>query len=156
MSFKKLYFFLFAIIAFSTIVPVFGFSSVTLRSINQQVEVTLTITDAYYTNLDNDEVYDIVALFDLNYNSNHQNVIKIDVYLTLPSGYVFSYKWIINNKLLKNSYQIHFFDHALESGFYNLTIRVKLLSGGVDTGVVDYEFDPPGGSGGGGPLAALV
>ncbi len=156
MSFKKLYFFLFAIIAFSTIIPVFGFSSVTLRSINQRVEVTLTITDAYYTDLDNDEVLDIVAFFDLLYDNSHQNILKINVYLTLPSGYEFSYKWIINNKLLKHSYQIHFYDHALESGFYNLTISVKLLSGGVDTGVADFEFDPPGGSGGGGPCAALV
>ena len=156
MSFKKFFVFLFAIITFSTIVPVFGFNSVTLISNNQRVEITLTITDAYYTNLDNDDVLDIVALFDLHYNPDKQNVLKINVYLILPSGYEFSYKWILNNKLLKNSYKIYFYDHVLESGFYNLSIRVKLMSGGVDTGVVEYEFDPPGGSGGGGPLAVLV
>ncbi|MFX1284233.1 MAG: hypothetical protein ACFFB5_11290 [Promethearchaeota archaeon] len=142
---------------FSTITPVLGCGSITCFSINRKNNVTLTITDAYYTDLDNDEVFDIVSFFELSFSSFHRlrYTVKINVYLILPSGYEFSYKWIIGTKQSKYFGQIDFYDHALESGDYILFFKIKLFTGGVTTGVVGYEFDPPGGSGGGDPLAML-
>ena len=100
MSFKKIVIFLFCILAISTVVPVFGRSSVTFLSMNEKHEVTLTITDAYYTDLDKDEVFDVVSTFYLLFDSTKHHTVKLYVSLILPSGYEFSYKWTIGTKHL--------------------------------------------------------
>lgn len=152
MSFKKLFFLFFLIIASSTVVPVLGNNSVTLTSKNGRNEVFLTISSVYYTNLDNDTILDVVALYDLFFDSSNRHTVRLDVYLTLPSGYKLSYMWIIGTKQQEFSSQIRLYDCVLESGDYLFTIKAKLLTGGVSTGIADYIFDPPGGSGGGNPL----
>lgn len=156
MSFNKYIFLLFCILALSTVLPVFGLSSVTFMSKNEKIEATLTITDAFYTDLDNDEVYDIVSYFYLVFNGHHYLKVKLYVNLILPSGFVFSYKWNIGTDNFIYFGQINFYDHAIESGNYTLSIRAKVSIGGTNTGLVEYEFDPPGGSGGGDPCARLM
>ena len=81
MSFKKIYLLLFLIIAFGTVVPVCGNTSVTLRSINKKNEVSLTITYVNYTNLDNNAILDVVALYELSFDSNNRHTVRLDVYL---------------------------------------------------------------------------
>ena len=152
MSFKKIYLLLFLIIAFGTVVPVCGYTSVTLISINKKNEVSLTITYANYTNLDNDAILDVIALYELSFDSSNRHTVRLDVFLTLPSGYGFFYMWIIGTKQQEYFSQVYLYDCVLEPGDYLLTIRASLFTGGVSTGIVEYIFDPPGGSGGGNPL----
>jgi len=137
------------------VIMTYADNSVTLTSDNTLNEVTLTITDAFYTDLDGDEVLDIVSYFDLQFIGVGRHVITIDVYLTLPSGSTFYYEWLITTSLESITCRINFFDHALETGIYKLTIDVFLPKGGLDTGTCEYEFDPPGSSGGGDPLATI-
>ena len=108
MSPKKFFVLLLLFLACSTTVPVFGLSSVTFFSQNNEIEATLTIVDAFYTDLDDDEVLDIVTFFNLRFSSNDcgatdsQNDddedkdklyrVLLFVRLTLPSGYRFSYR----------------------------------------------------------------
>ncbi|UCG01302.1 MAG: hypothetical protein JSW11_17000 [Candidatus Heimdallarchaeota archaeon] len=125
-------------------------------SINEKIETTLTITDAYYSDLDQDEVLDVISYFNLQFDSACPHLVRIYVSLILPSGFEFSYKWIILSKQLVYYGQIHFYDHAIESGVYILQINALLSTGGLNSGLADYEFDPPGGSGGGDPCARLM
>ncbi|MFX1423724.1 MAG: hypothetical protein ACFFB2_15545, partial [Promethearchaeota archaeon] len=118
--------------------------------------VFIGIIDAYYTDLDSDETLDIVSHFMILSGSLRHQTIKIYVFLILPSGFEFSYKWTIIMKESRYLGQILFYDHALESGFYKLAITTKLLTGGSVFGTIEFEFDPPGSSGGGDPLAKLM
>jgi hypothetical protein len=153
---KKYYFFFLCLLAFGTINPVFGLNSITFLSLNEKIEVTLTITDAYYCDLDDDEVFDVISSFTLSFDSSRPHLVKLSVSLILPSGYEFSYKWIILSKELIYFGEIHFYDHAIESGDYILLFYAQISTGGTNTGIAEYIFDPPGGSGGGDPLARLM
>ena len=171
MSPKKFFVLLLLFLACSTTVPVFGLSSVTFFSQNKEIEATLTIVDAFYTDLDDDEVLDIVAFFNLRFSSDDCGTtdsendddedkdrlykVLLFVRLTLPSGYRFSYRWYLKIRDSFYSGEIDFYDHATESGIYKLSILAILITGGISYGIVDYDFDPPGGSGGGDPLACL-
>ncbi|MFX0204783.1 MAG: hypothetical protein ACFFDT_02270 [Candidatus Hodarchaeota archaeon] len=155
MSLKKILVLFLLLIAFSTTVPILGCNTIFLRSINRRNRATLTITDSFYTDLDNDDVLDIVTLFDLSFQGRHRHTVRIDVFLILPSGYTFYYKWILGTKLSEKSYKIRFYDHAIESGWYNLIIATRYFTGGLSTGVANYDFDPPGGAGGGDPIASM-
>ncbi|MFX0183405.1 MAG: hypothetical protein ACFE95_10025 [Candidatus Hodarchaeota archaeon] len=155
MSYKKILVLFLLIIVFNTTLPTLGCNSIFLRSINRRNEATLTITDSFYTDLDNDDVLDIVTLFDLSFKGGYRHTVRIDVYLILPSGYEFYYMWILGTKLSEKSYKIRFYDHAIESGWYNLIIKAWYFTGGMTTEVVSYDFDPPGGAGGGDPLALI-
>lgn len=156
MSFKKFFLFLLCILALSTASPAFSCSSATFLSINQKNEVTLTITDSYYTDLDKDDVLDIASSFYLLFDCTKRHTVKLYVSLILPSGFEFSYKWTIGTKHLVFFGQIHFYDHVIESGNYTLSIQAKILTGGANSGIAEYIFDPPGGSGGGDPCARLM
>ena len=156
MSFKRIHLLIFCVLALSTISTVSGDQSITLISNNQKNKVTLTITDAFYTDLDNDEVLDIVSSLNLRFGDSSPHLIQLYVSLILPSGFEFSYKWTIMTKEIVYFYQIYFYDHVLEPGFYIISINAKLSTGGLSTGSVQFEFDPPGGSGGGDPLAYIV
>ena len=155
MSSKKILVLFLLLIAFSSTSSVLGCNSIFLRSINRKNAVTLTITDSFYTDLDNDDVLDIVTLFDLSFKGRHRHTVRIDVFLILPSGYTFYYKWIIGTKLSEKSCKIRFYDHAIESGWYNLIIAARYFTGGRSTGLANYDFDPPGGAGGGDPIALM-
>ncbi|MFX0052525.1 MAG: hypothetical protein ACFE8U_14675 [Candidatus Hermodarchaeota archaeon] len=155
MSSKKILVLFLLLIAFSTTSPVLGCNSIILRSINRKNEATLTITDSFYTNLDNDDVLDIVTLFNLSFKGGYRHTVRIDVFLVLPSGYTFYYRWILGTKLSETSHKIRFYDHAIESGWYNLIIFARYFTGGMSTGIANYDFDPPGGAGGGDPIALM-
>ena len=156
MSVKKFYLLIFCVLGLSTVSTVSGYNSVTFMSNNQKNMVTLTITDAYYTDLDNDEVLDIISHFNLRFDSDRPYLVQLYVSLILPSGFEFSYKWTIMAKVSVYFGQIHFYDHVLDPGFYTISINMKLSTGGISTGTVNFKFDPPGGSGGGDPLAYIV
>ncbi|MFX0204531.1 MAG: hypothetical protein ACFFDT_00985 [Candidatus Hodarchaeota archaeon] len=153
MSFRKVVLFLFVVVTINNTIPALGYSSVTLQSINSKNTLLLTITDAIYTDLDNDDVLDIISSFDLSLDSTRRHTTRIDVFLILPSGCTFYYKWIIGTKDQTKSYQIIFLDHAIESGMYKLIFLIRPFTGGASIGVMENEFDPPGGSGGGDPIA---
>ena len=153
---KKFYLLIFCLLALCTVSTVSGNNSVTFMSNNQKNMLTLTITDAYYTDLDNDEVLDILSYYNLRFESDSPHLVQLYVSLILPSGFEFSYKWILMIKQSVYLGQMYFYDHVLEPGFYILSINVKLSTGGISTGTVSFEFDPPGGSGGGDPLAYIV
>ena len=72
----------------------------------------------------------------------------------LRSGVAIVYLRIKFQHELKK-YKIRFYDHAIESGWYHLIIKARYFTGGMSTGVADYDFDPPGGAGGGDPLAII-
>lgn len=156
MSSKKFYIFFLSLLAFGTINPVFGLNSITFLSSNEKIEVTLTITDAYYCDLDNDEVLDVISSFILSFDSARPHLVQLSVSLILPSGYEFSYKWNILSKEIVYFGEIYFYDHAIESGDYLLLFYAQISTGGTNTGLAEYLFDPPGGSGGGDPLARLM
>ncbi|MFX0050067.1 MAG: hypothetical protein ACFFAJ_16195 [Candidatus Hodarchaeota archaeon] len=152
MALRKVVLFLFFVLFINVTIPVLSYSSITLQSKNKKNGVSLAIIDAFYTDLDNDDVLDVVSYFDLSFDSTRHHTVRIDVLSILPSGYYFSYKWIINTETKSQTHQILFFDHAIESGMYDLIIFIRSLTGGISIGVIEYEFDPPGGSGGGDPV----
>jgi hypothetical protein len=155
MSSKKILVLFLLLIAFSSTSSALGCNWIFLRSINRRNTARLTITDSFYTDLDNDNVLDVVTLFDISFIGRHHHTVRIDVFLVLPSGYTFYYKWILGTKLSEASYKIRFYDHAIESGWYNLIIFAWYFTGGRSTGIANYDFDPPGGAGGGDPVALM-
>ena len=70
----------------STINTGYGLSKLTLISNNTKNSLTLTIISANYTNIDNDDVLDILAFFDIDATSDNPQSFKLSAILTLPSS----------------------------------------------------------------------
>ena len=66
-------------IAINPIILGIAGNTVTVTSDNTSSAVTLAITDSYYTDLDGDEVLDVVSYFDLDFEGIGRHVITIDV-----------------------------------------------------------------------------
>jgi hypothetical protein len=152
---KKLSLILFLLLTVCSISPVFGSSYLSLTSKNGKNTLNLTINSAYYTNIDNDDVLDVVALFEISFSNERSHRFILTTILELPSGHQYLYSWFITSKLSLNEYRLELHDHAIEAGDYSLMIHIQLFTGGMTTGSVEYSFDPPGGSGGGTPIAYL-
>ena len=155
MLIKKLSFIFFILLVLSTVSPALGSSYLSLTSKNGKNTLNLTINTVYYTNIDNDDILDVVALFDISFTSERTHRFILTTILELPSGYQFTHSWFISTKLSLKTFRLELLDHAIESGDYILTIHLQLFTGGMTTGSVEYLFDPPGGSGGGTPIAYL-
>ena len=145
MLIKKLSIVFFIFLVFSTANPALGSSFLSLTSKNGKNTLNLTINSAYYTNIDNDDVLDVVALFELSFSNERSHRFILTTILELPSGYQYSYSWSISSKLSLNKYRLVLHDHAIEAGDYSLMIHIQLFTGGMTTGSVEYSFDPPGG-----------
>ncbi len=134
----------------------FGMISINSQSItvrNDQFEMELTITDAYYDALDADDIADdVIILFNI-YLFNNKTSIKFELNftLTLPSGRFVHYSYNISSDASVIDGTMYFFNEATEAGFYNIKIDLTLLSGVVTSGVVSHDFDPPGETAGGIP-----
>jgi hypothetical protein len=149
----------------SFVFAAYAASDVTLYESDGDRILRLTITDAYYTDLDGDKVLDVVGFFTVTHFEECESYnIWIFPTLQLPSGKEFNYKFDITDgkKYDSRDYQLIFYDHALETGDYTLFIEVyavktrSLLCYYYYRGTADYTFDPPGGTGGHDPLCLLT
>ncbi len=132
-------------------------SSVTVRSSNRQVSVTLSIVEAFYTDADGDGYEDdVVGYFDIFLGGRQRYTMDISPALTLPSGESYTYLYTVNTRLSTLHCTMYFYDHALESGNYTFSVDIVLYTGGVAAGQTHYSFDPPGGSGDADPCGFLV
>ncbi len=132
-------------------------STVTVQSTNDQVSVTLTILDAFYTDADGDGYEDdVVGYFDIHLYGRPRYTLDIYPSLVLPSGTTHTYLYTINTRLDTLHCTMYFYDHALESGNYTFAVEIVLYTGGVTAGEANYLFDPPGGSGDADPCGFLV
>ncbi len=119
--------------------------------------VNVVILDAYYCDLDNDSYKDdIYAEVKLNLLGSNFYALDYYVNLTLPSGTLFSYYAKVNTNMNEVILKNFFYNHALESGDYTLTVKVVLKNGGMLTDSHSFVFDPPGGSDGADPSFDLV
>ncbi len=117
--------------------------------------ISVRVVEAYYADLDNDTFQDdIYALVRFSLSGAVRYNFDYYVTLTLPSGYNFSYAFAINTG---ESFELnhYFFDHAIESGNYTLSVLVVLRTGGISTDSHVYVFDPPGASTGGDPTLVV-
>lgn len=155
---------LFVSISSSFVFSVYAANQITLYENDGDQILQLTITDAYYTDLDGDKVLDVVAYFTVHFFRDDYNILIYPT-LQLPSGDAFNYLFDITPDRSYNTsvdYQLIFYDHALETGDYTLFIQVEVFKQWwyyryhCYEGVADYTFDPPGSSGGGDPCCVLI
>lgn len=138
-------------------VGIFGDESVTLKSWNNQVEMNLTILNAYYTDADGDgSEDDVIAEFVITLSGSNRYNFIIFPTLTLPSGMEHSYGYFINTRLSILHCTMYFYHSATESGWYTFSIEIIGLTGGGASGLASFEFDPPGGSGDADPCGKIV
>ena len=156
MSLRKISLIFLLFLTLGTVNPILAISELDLISKNGKNDLYLTINSAYYTDIDNDDVLDILAFFDVATSNENYQMFKLSAVLTLPSGFQFTHSWVITPKRFQPSYRLELHDHAIESGDYELKFIISLHAGGKVVGDVSYTFDPPGGSGGGTPIAYLV
>lgn len=130
------------IIAIASVQKVYG---VTITS--RDITVELTISDAYYTDADDDTFADdVVANFELEIDSEKLTKLSLIFELTLPSGLEYSYSYYL--KLAPDDYKgtMTFYNHATEAGWYLLTITCILLEhNALAYGSETLLFDPPTG-----------
>ncbi|MFX1254086.1 MAG: hypothetical protein ACFFCZ_20905 [Promethearchaeota archaeon] len=148
----------------SFVFAAYAASEITLYENDGDYILRLSITDAYYTNLDGNKVLDVVAYFTVRFYRDDYNIMIYPT-LQLPSGDAFNYSFDITNDAdgyySRVDYQLLFYDHALETGDYTLFIKVEAIkqrwySSYYCYDVADFTFDPPGGSGGHPPLCVLL
>ena len=121
------------------------------------IYTNINISTAYYGDLDNDTYHDDIFVrvkVDLfckqRYNFDYY------AYLILPSG-TQTYDAIgINTRLTSLTFETTFLNWAIESGDYQVVIKILMYSGGPQVSSTDYIFDPPGGSTGTGSGSTKV
>lgn len=152
MVLRGILFFLLIFLSMVVVYQVVG--SVTIGSGDSQL--TITITDAFYTDLEQSGVEnDVVSHFTLEL-TNEEEIQRFFLYITLrlPSGTEYSYWYYIStNQSLEAT--MNFYNHATESGWYDLKILGILLDRPISCGLESYTFDPPG-SGGGDPAGVTL
>ncbi len=140
-----------------SILPVVSASTATTQSTNEQVSITLEITDAYYCDADDDGLEDdVVGFFDITLSGQSRYTFDVYTSLTLPSGTVYSYAYVVNTRLELLHCVMYFYNHATESGDYTFSVEIVSYTGGVAYCAAEYTFDPPGGSGDADPCGSLV
>ncbi len=114
--------------------------------------ITVVITHASYTDLDNDgNEDDVVVISDFYLQNDDFYEFIYFITLILPSGMYYQYlvrvwAWV-DYVSITNS----FYNHATESGNYTVIIEAWLLNPDVYYDISAVIFDPPGGSDGGKP-----
>jgi hypothetical protein len=114
--------------------------------------ISVVITHASYTDLDNDGFEDDVVVISDFYlqNDDFYEFIYI-ITLILPSGTYYQYLVQVWTWVDYVSITNSFYNHATESGDYIVVIEAWLLNPDVYYDVSAVIFDPPGGSDGGKP-----
>ncbi|MBN1327845.1 MAG: hypothetical protein JXA54_00095 [Candidatus Heimdallarchaeota archaeon] len=133
---------------------------------NKDIIVCIDIQDAYYyaDGLDNIE-NDILSHFTLSVQriNNMPGKIVVNFYLlvrlTLPSGVIYEYLFLVTSPCECIAYPtLYLINHATESGWYCLEIT-GILNGQKSqmiSGTERFDFDPPGGTDGTGPLGCII
>ncbi len=127
-----------------------------LTTDNSESSIKVTITDAYYSDLDGGLVTDdihVQVMFELGDSLFYKYYYSIT--LILPSGMEYQYlilvyAWV--DVVITNNI---FYNHATESGDYTVIVEALLVSPGIATDTGIFIFDPPGGSPGGPPTFAV-
>ncbi len=124
---------------------------------NNSQSITVVITDAYYTAVGEDGIEDDVVIhFSIDmYREGGRGHFNLYFQLTLPSGRMVEYGYLINTAYTSLEGIMIFHNDATESGMYNIRIIVQLFSGGAASGDADHDFDPPGETSGGDPHGDL-
>lgn len=122
--------------------------------------IIVDITDAFYTNADDnlDGIEnDVLTLFTLDINQGEDYLcFTLHFSLTLPSGTKYFYHYLIDTNASHLSPTMYFYNHATESGWYDVRIWIVLFSNTISWGTEGYTFDPPGGSPGTDPPMATL
>ncbi len=108
--------------------------------------VDFTITFATYLDLDGTGVEDDIyanATIDLNTTKNNV-AFTFDIYLILPSGYTYEHRYCTNLDHGNYIFDMYFYNHATEPGWYELIIDVTLIDSQPVRGREEFIFDPPG------------
>ncbi len=110
--------------------------------------VSITVKDAFYGDADGDGKQDDVIAY-IEHNFTGATRYQLDVYptLILPSGDEYTWYYTLNTRLSSVTVIAYFYNHALESGNYTLTIDAFLKTGGISHAQDSHIFDPPGGKG---------
>ncbi|MCY3411596.1 MAG: hypothetical protein INQ03_08205 [Candidatus Heimdallarchaeota archaeon] len=112
---------------------------------NNTYEMHFAIDDAYYTSLDPDGIEnDIVVKFNLNHTCTTKITFYMRFTLTLTSGQFIQNEYLVKADVNQINGSMLFYDDAVENGWYNIKIEILLLSGGIDYGSINLDFDPPG------------
>ncbi len=122
----------------------------------EQTRVSLAVLGADYADTDGDMVMnDAIVWFDILLSGDTRYTLTLILSLTLPSGKSYSYTYIIITSYSVLHCTMYFYDHATEPGYYLFNATAILRSGGRCVSSVEYQFDPPGGSGDIDPCGAL-
>ncbi len=109
--------------------------------------VAISIKEARYINLDNDNLEDdVMATVQLDILCSNRVNFEYYITLTLPSGRSFTYAYMINTRLNTLTLDNYFYNHAIERGDYKIDVEILLKTGGISYGHNDVIFDPPGGT----------
>ena len=132
---------------------------------NDNFIIEIDIRDAYY--LDADEGFianDILTQFEIEIYKNGFNIRKsmsfyLLISLILPSGDSYSYLfYVVAPSTYSSNSEVYFYNHATESGWYQVKVTGILLSGDYSNriGTESFNFDPPGGTDGTEPLGCRL
>ncbi|MHA1225697.1 MAG: hypothetical protein ACTSPV_03035 [Candidatus Hodarchaeales archaeon] len=107
----------------------------------------IQIVEAFYADLDNQGLpNDILSHFIIEFeDDDNYSFIILFISLTLPSGTQFQYSYLIITDLPGIYVSLYFYNHASESGWYNLKISALLLGSKSHWISDSLTFDPPGG-----------
>ena len=142
------------------IFPILNVASETTIDIGN-ISMTISITNAYYCDLQDDgREDDVVSTFTIEIeNRNEQPFLFITkIVLELPSGDHHDYFYNMDTSKEEYEYTMYFYNHATENGWYTVDIYCLLFDGRhLGFGIESYTFDPPGdGDGGEPPAVELV
>jgi len=129
--------------------------AVTIQSSETILE--LKIEDAYYLDYDGDNRQDdICGLFTIQVQTPSTTSVELEIGLILPSSTVYQYDYLL--KLRTDDYNciIIFYDHAIESGYYTLTITARIYDKTMASGTETLTFDPPGDENSDPPFTDLI
>ncbi len=126
-------------------------------SLSNTLDASLKIISVEYTDAD-EEGYenDIVGCFNILLNGAEKYTLNIDISLTLPSGFEYTYSYSAISCLTTLHCTIYLFDHATESGDYTFSLTVYVHTTGAVSDSAEYIFDPPEGSGDTDPCVYLL
>lgn len=129
---------------------------------NDDISLQLTINDAFYTDYEGDGLEnDVIADYELNvtlYKDLHNEYkYTFHVLMVLPSGAYYEYAFdrtlqatdLILDTVISFNFRLVMWDHATESGWYNLTSGIEIYQWGHEYDDMTITFDPPedGGTG---------
>ncbi len=117
------------------------------------------IHSADYSDLDADTIEDdVLILFTCEIGDGYKSPTKSDFLftLTLPSGIQYYALVTVYGRFREIRLALSWYDSALETGWYN--VQLDAFGYGIVGGYAydTFDFDPPTGTGGGGPTAVSV